>query len=237
MRNSAVFAAAIGLLTFVLGFAYGNILGVQEGFKVHEWQPFGGMLIAIIAAGVAYINVWTTQRISVMTREEERIDKILPGLRQTHDLLNLLLEQTDLSDRLRYHARQVIQDIIRPQDGETYERLVERMVPLADPELRREVTAAVFQLSTQAEMLKVMHEEIQRTQQTLREIDQYAENSRDAVRSIAEKVLISNTKEVTTFLAIRASLRRLDDAIKQRIAEGTERREVIRKVVERYFKQ
>jgi len=115
----------------------------------------------------------STQRVSVMTKEEERIDRMLPGLRQTYDLLALLVEQTDLPEGLRYVADQAIRGIIRPPDGENYEGIVSRMVPLADAELRREVTAAVFRLSRQAGMLKVMHDEVERTQADLAALDTY----------------------------------------------------------------
>jgi hypothetical protein len=235
MRNSAIFAAAIGLLTFVLGFAYGNFFDVNYSFHLKDWQTLASTIVAILAAAVAYIGVWNTQRVSVMTKEEERIDRILPGLRQTHDLLELLFNQTDLPESLRYVAHEAVRSIIRPQDGENYVTIVERMVPLADAELRREVTAAVFRLSTQAGMLKVMHDEIERTQADLANIDEFAPNFHDAVRSKAQQVLARNEKEVAAFLAIRDGVRRLDETIKERIGEATARREVIRKVVEKYL--
>jgi hypothetical protein len=80
MRNSVILAAAIGLLTFVFGFPYGNFFDVQYGFHLKDWQTLVGTLVAIIAAGVAYIGVWTTQRVSVMTKEEERIGVLADGL-------------------------------------------------------------------------------------------------------------------------------------------------------------
>jgi hypothetical protein len=147
MRNSALFALAIGLLTFVLGFSYGDLLGARYDFHLNEWQGLAGTLVAIVAAGLAYIGVWTTQRVSVMTKEQERIDAVLPGLRQTHDLLDLLIEQTDLPPKLRYVAHQAIRSVIRPQDGENYEAIVTRMVPLADPELRRDIGSCIVPVS------------------------------------------------------------------------------------------
>ena len=58
MRNSAIFAAAIGLLLFVLGFAYGNFFGAQYAFNVKDWQTLIGVAGAFIVAYIAVLPVW-----------------------------------------------------------------------------------------------------------------------------------------------------------------------------------
>ena len=87
-------------------------------------------------------------------------------------MLVFLLARIDLPSYFLHVAHQEIRRLMQPQDGETYEAVVERMLPLADAELRRDVTAAVFGLTTQAMMLKVNKDEIDETQADLNRIDE-----------------------------------------------------------------
>ncbi len=230
-----VLVVAAATFAFVFGFAYGDLLGGQYGFRFQDWQTLGSAMVAFGAATVAYLGVRGTQRINVMIKEEERIDSTLPGLRQTHDLLDFLVTQVDLPPQLRYVADQAIRSIVRPQDGETYEAVVARMIPLADGELRRDVTAAVFRLSTQAGMLKVMKDEIDRTEADLAAIDTFAPNSHQAVREQAQRTKAANEREVATFLSILDAVKQLRTTLASRIMEAEQRRKIIRRVVDKYF--
>lgn len=58
MRNSAIFAAAVGLLLFILGFAYGNFFGTQYAFNVKDWQTLIGVAGAFAVGYVAVLPVW-----------------------------------------------------------------------------------------------------------------------------------------------------------------------------------
>ena len=58
MRNSAIFALAIGVLTFALGFSYGDLFGAQYAFNVKDWQTLIGVAGAFIVGYIAVLPVW-----------------------------------------------------------------------------------------------------------------------------------------------------------------------------------
>jgi hypothetical protein len=108
------------------------VIGGRYRFRLQDWQTLVSAAIALGAATLAYLGVRSTQRINIMLKEEERIDKALPGLHQTHDLIDFLAARVDLPPQLRHVAYQEIRSLVRPQDGETYEAVVARMIPLAN---------------------------------------------------------------------------------------------------------
>jgi hypothetical protein len=110
------------------------------------------------------------------------------------------------------------------------------MIPLADGELRRDVTSAVFRLWTQAQMLKVIKDEVDRTQANLAQIETFSPTSHDAVREQAEKVAENSALQDQKFLEIIASIDRLLRSIGERIAEAVARRQIIERELGRFFK-
>lgn len=87
-RNTTVLVAAAASFSLILGFAFGDVLGGGFGFQLRDWQTLISAFVAVGAATAAFLGVHGTQRINVMLKEEERIDRALPGLRQTRDLLD-----------------------------------------------------------------------------------------------------------------------------------------------------
>ncbi|CAN0349773.1 unnamed protein product, partial [Phaeothamnion confervicola] len=131
---------AAALLAFVLGFAYGNVLGLDATFVLERWQTLVGTMVAVIAAVVAFIGVRGTQRINVVLKEQDRLDKLLPGLRQANDFLGQLSRYLEhINDHTRYMSITVVRDYIQFQNNETFEEMVNRRLPLADDETKREV--------------------------------------------------------------------------------------------------
>jgi hypothetical protein len=79
---SAVVACAVAIESFVLGFAYGNVMGLERTFELQQWQTFVGSGVAIGIGLLAFFGVIRTQRITVMIKEQDRLEARLPGLRQ-----------------------------------------------------------------------------------------------------------------------------------------------------------
>lgn len=132
-------------------------------------------------------------------------------------------------------ADQAIRNLFRPRDGETYQTVVERMIPLSDEEMRRDVTAAVFRLSSQAGRVRAMKDEADRTEADLAAIDTFAPNFHQAVRDAVVRARAANQTEAATFLSIVDGIKKLCNTLARRITEAEERRKVIRRVLEQYF--
>ena len=69
----------------MLGFTYGNVLGLDGTFVLKEWQTLVAAAVAVIGVAWAYYGVRGTQRINVILKEQERLDRLLPGWRQAND--------------------------------------------------------------------------------------------------------------------------------------------------------
>src|SRR6266851_8537123 len=105
ISSSAVVAIAVATLLFVVGFALGNLMGLERTFDLEKWQALVGAVIAIALGLLAFYGAQRTQRITVMTKEQERIEAKLPGLRQCHDVLQVVLSNLcALNRNTRPHA-------------------------------------------------------------------------------------------------------------------------------------
>ncbi len=238
MRNSAIFAAAVGLLTFVLGFAFGNFLEVKYGFQLKDWQTLASTLVAIVAAGVAYVGVRTTQRLNVMMKEEDRIDEFLPGFRQVDEIFLLPRSVlTRLPRRQLYQAELLVEGAFKAQEGESLDDLFRRRLPLADNYVRREVVRMVFALKSQARILKVGYEEVERYETQVANIDSVEPSAREGLLEVTQRVKDSYDRELDTMVILIRELEKFAGSIKQRISDAEERREAIRGVIDSFFRR
>jgi hypothetical protein len=74
ITNTGILLFAAASLGFVLGFAYGNVLGLERVFDLEKWQTLVGTVVAVLAAAAAFLGVRGTQRINVILKEQERLD-------------------------------------------------------------------------------------------------------------------------------------------------------------------
>jgi hypothetical protein len=224
MRQAAAFAAFIGLLTFVLGFAYGNLFEVQYAFHLKDWQTLASTLVAIVAAAVGYFGVRTTQRINVLIKEQDRIDELLPGLRQVDDVLRVIRSPLhNLRPQHRYQAHLILDAAFKTEPGESVEDVVPRKIPLADNHLKREVASIVFALKYQATLLRVGHDEVERYQRNVANINTFAPEARDNLREVANRVYESHERENEMMGGLIKALDQFAGAIKQRISQAGSR--------------
>lgn len=236
MRNSALFAIYIGFLAFVLGFAYGDLFGARYDFHLNEWQGLVGTFVAIVAAGVAYISVWTTQRVNVMIKEQDRITELLPGLRQVHELL--LIPRgvlNSLRPQQRYQAVVLLDAAFHAQPGESLEDVVRRKLPLADDHLRWELARIIFALKSQAEIVKVGNEEVERCQTDAANITTFAPSAQEGLVETLDRVKKSYDRENELMGSAILALEAYAASIRSRISKAEARGEIIRKVLDKFF--
>ncbi|MDC7787348.1 hypothetical protein PQJ75_13625 [Rhodoplanes sp. TEM] len=94
--NASVLCAAVGIIGFVGGFAYGIEFRRVDLDWLQRWQTLISAIVALGAATTAFFMTRQTHRITVLIKEQERIDKILPVVAPVaHDLgaLHLKLKE------------------------------------------------------------------------------------------------------------------------------------------------
>jgi hypothetical protein len=101
----------------------------------------------------------------------------------------------DLSSEHRYQAKVLPDTAIRVQPTESVEDVVRGELPLADNHLRREVAEIVFELRSQAKILKVGKDELDDYLTDVANIHTFAPSSHDSLREMAKKVRDSYDRE------------------------------------------
>ncbi|MBC9883860.1 hypothetical protein G8O24_42055 [Bradyrhizobium sp. INPA01-394B] len=223
---------------FVLGFGYGNLLEAKYGFELREWQTLVGVLVAVAAAVLAFIGVRGTQRVNVVLKEQDRLDKLLPGLRQANDFLGQLCRYLEhINDHTRYLSITVVRDCIQFQTGESFEAMVDRRLPLADDETKREVTGVVLSLVRQTTMLQLAKEEHTKSFKDLADLHLFAEESKQSVRDQAQRIDLSLKRLNEETAAEFDAVKRAADSLKNRLEEGEGRRKAIGRELDQYFRR
>ena len=237
LNNATIMAIAAATFAFVLGFAYGNLFEVQYGFQLKDWQTLASTLVALGAATLAYMGVRGTQRINVMIKEQDRIEALLPGLRQVNELLLVIRGPLNgLRRQHRYQAILLLDAAIHMRPTESIEDAVRRQLPLADEHLRREVAEIIFALKSQATIVKVGHDEVLQYQTDVAQIHQLAPSSHKSLREIAKLVEASYERENDKLTKVLKTFDEFAESIKERILRAEERQRTIRGVVDRFFK-
>jgi hypothetical protein len=189
LNGSTIATIAIAILTFVLGFAYGNLFDAKYDFHLKDWQTFVSMIVAILLGLLAYFGVQGTQRINVMIKEQDRSDQLLPGLRQVHELLlGMRGPLKNLRPTSRYQTLLVLDAAVPIGPTESVEDAVRRKLTLADEHLRREVAEIVFKLRQHGIMLKLGKEELDRCQAELANEAAFAASSHQGLVDMVETV-------------------------------------------------
>lgn len=136
IRNSTVAVIAAAILALIVGFAYGNVLGLQHVFELQKWQMLVGAGVALLAAVIAFFN--TTRSLTHAGRLEATrrsrkhaairamlplaLSEILDYAHQSAHRLNGLIAscQNDVLPAMTASA-----DVIQPIPAETLQTLAE----------------------------------------------------------------------------------------------------------------
>jgi light-regulated signal transduction histidine kinase (bacteriophytochrome) len=148
-------------------------------------------------------------------------------------LTNLSLTMRMLRSPSLYVARDLLHGFFNPKDGESFETIVRRKIPLANENLQRQATAIVFTLMTQADYLKVIETELARVNADVRNIKAFADHK--AVRDIARKVALDKETQSKIMSDHISTLQRLIVSMSQRIADSEHRLAKISREIDKHF--
>lgn len=238
MQQTTVLIIAATVLGSVFGFTVGNTLDYEFAFHLKEWQTLTSAIVAFIGITVAYLGVRQTQRINVLIKEQDRIDELLPGLRQADDLLALPRSVLNaIRQQHRYQAAVLLDAAFKAEDGESLEDVVRRKFPLADNHLKRELAKIIFALKSQARILEIGHKEVERYQTDVANINTFAPCAREGLLEVTKRVEESYKRENETMGKLILALEAFAASIKQRISKAEARSEIIRNVLDKFFQE
>lgn len=152
-RNTALLSTLCIVLGAVVGMLVGGAIAppVADEPWIKTYQGLVGAFLGIasggIGLGVATFNVLRQMRINLISREEDRIERTLPGLRDAraylYDLMIRLrpIEPSMFDDAIVYIGINEIAAI----DG-----VVERSLPRADDRVRQVVVNALYGIAAAA---------------------------------------------------------------------------------------
>ena len=238
VRNTTIFIAMATIYGFVFGFGYGNLFEAKYGFELKEWQTLAGVLVAVAAAILAYIGVQGTQRINVMIKEQDRLSEQLPGLREVSELMLVVRSPLgSLRTGHLYQAKILIDSVLHMGPTDSIEAAVHRRLPLADHHLRKEVVDVLFHVYSQAALLVVGRDEVDRYRRDIAQIHTFAEDARDGLREVAQRVEASLKRDSDEMRRLITSLDTYAGVIKERVLQAERRLRTIRGIVDKFFKE
>jgi hypothetical protein len=231
---SAIAAVLVGV---AVGFVLGNILGVRKAIDIKEWQTTIGVVVAVAAATVAWINVQTTLRVNLISREEDRMERTLPGLTEAAKLLTSLvgdlraLQHKEFSITTIYGALPGFGD-----EAATLPEAVEKQTPNTDGPTRHRVTEGLKTLITKSAELQAAWSEFERASSDSRDIAQFAEEAKEGVRRAVQEARRLIDERLRGFEEALSSLERLQGELQGRIETFERRLPVFRKRIEAFFR-
>jgi len=141
-----------------------------------QWQILLGAIIAVTALVIAVIAIsrqFDRQRrfttVNLKSREEERMENALPGLREALDLLIPLYNELQ-APKAKQNPGKILQGLFNSKT-ETLAQLAQRRLPSADERVRREVIDILIVLRSQCMAIARAEQELKDAQAVLATIE------------------------------------------------------------------
>jgi hypothetical protein len=216
------------ILTVWLG-----ILGPVNLSSVKEWQTLISAAVAAVGIYFAVRNVSRQIRINILLREEDRLDKHLPGLRNAVNFLEPFLIFTSVT---AFHGTSgEFARLGFGKAGSTPEKDVEKALPVTDDATRAKVLDSLFEALRRARTAEGTRELKEMMERTMGDPAQWEPNELKKHRSEITGAEMRFVRQRAEFSDQMERVVKLIDDIKRIIARYERRRVQIRREVERYF--
>jgi hypothetical protein len=232
--NAQIMAAAAAVLSCILGFTFGNALGVAGVFNMKDWQFIIGTCIAVMVAMIAWYNVQRTLRMNLISREEDRIERSLPALCQAAEFVLHLSQELD-SLECKENALAIFNQRFTPEDA-SLEEMVKRRLGLGDEQLRQEVTDALRGAYLDARLLERADRNYRDAQAQLIKMDQCSAEGKAGIAEV-DVLRTVRAEQERKFLASARRVNELSHTLSERIARYRTRSIRFRSEIERFFER
>jgi hypothetical protein len=143
----------VALMLCAMIAAWLGIAGPVDLDKIKGWQTLIGAAVTAIGISVtAYIavrNVTRQIRVGILSREEDRIERELPGLYDARNLCDAIIPQLR-PIRHFYGVVKAINDLRLGGTSKSFQADVEALLVVTDAATRRSVTSALFEMYSRA---------------------------------------------------------------------------------------
>jgi hypothetical protein len=220
----------IGLFAFVVPSwttAIAN-LGKLQGIN-DAWAGFAGAIIAAVmvivatlgAAAVAWLSIKGQNRIAILTREEERIEREFPGLIEAREFMSIvvLYFSRDANAKSAAHG---LRTLGFPKFGRNYLEVVEGRLPNSADVFRRRLANNLNAVSACVVSVQAEEETLRQIQETNSPMDQ----------APMFKRLAEQNSMLPTYVGF---LHSMNAEVNERIKQLEKRRLVCRSEIERFF--
>jgi hypothetical protein len=232
--NAQIMAAAAAVLSCLLGFTYGNALGVSGEFNLQEWQSIIGTCIAVMAAAIAWYSIQRTLRMNLISREEDRIERSLPALCQAQEFVLHLSQELDAL-QCKENALAIFNQRFIPEDA-SLDEMVKRRLGLGDERLRQEVTDALRGAYLDARLLERADRNYRDAEAELINMDQCGVGGKAGIAEI-DVLRTVRAEQERKFLTGARRVNELAHMLSERIARYRTRSIRFRSEMERFFER
>jgi hypothetical protein len=210
----------------VLGYAW----AVRELPSLYKWQTLLSAFVAVGAAYIAWLNVRKQLSINLMSREEDRIERALPGIRQALEVMSPLL-----NDLRALKHKELAPQLVEPLASDNVNESVKRLVPLADEHLRKEVRDILFLLTISAKEAFHAHDEMEGAGLAVRMINEYAPEEHDKLHNALDAAKADFNARADKINRDTDTLEQFISKLNDRANTHVLRLEKIRRIIEQFF--
>jgi hypothetical protein len=240
-------------LAFAVGLWSGLILGIILGAVltfgrwildipglVKEWQTLVSALLAITVATVGVVLAWRSAtrqlRINVVTREEDRIERMLPGLQEAASFLAVVNATTGSVERLDVSGKKVLDDVCDRQPGEPIDVVVARKVPGADSNIQRRISEVLGEVDWRITNFQNCADQLTQARQQFNEINNFASKHHDEIRRAVRDAITAFKLAGPEVQKMLARSRALENEFDAKISDLSELRPILRAEIDAFFR-
>jgi hypothetical protein len=227
-------ASIIGLMFSAVTATWLGIFGPLDLTGLKNWQTLISAIVAAAGIAAAAYNVSRQIRINILVREEDRIEKQLPGLRNAVNFLRSFV--TSFRQITAFYR--MTSEFARHgfgTAGSTFEKDIEKALPLTDDATRSTALCLLMQAYSAASSAQGSRGLIEQLEDSIRDPSQWAPGEVDKVRNEIAGARREFESQRDKFRNCIDNLNAEVDAIEQKIVRYDRRKKRIRSEVERYF--
>jgi hypothetical protein len=161
----------IAYAALIVGIVIGGILGSQQPILafIQSWQTLIAAAIAFIGIWIAWLSVGRQPRVTLISREEDRIERVLPGLYDASVLLNnIVLSLRGLGEH-QDRASELLDIQLEKRDKENLDSAVRRALELTDRPTQLRALEVLRELEWRARLLAHRYEKTRLIEKDLNE--------------------------------------------------------------------
>jgi hypothetical protein len=183
----AIASLAAALAALIFGILLGA--GLQAGWSITEiaaglnnWQTLIAALITVPLAAFGLLVTMRQLRINVASREEDRIERSLPGLEEAASFLARINNSLAAVHSVAYAGKEVLDAVCDAKPGETADAVVAKNISGANGNIQRRTSEVLVELYRRIAILRYSGERVRQAAEEFSLTEDVAAESHDKLR-------------------------------------------------------